>query len=340
MRAWWLWVATRVGAGEWSRVGHFVTPAFHWAQANDHVEVFVKFAHRMDAPGTSVAAEDLAVKLSARSVTIDAARYSLALDLREQIDVDASSWRHKSRGCLVVLKKRESERWDRLLRRKGKAPRWLERQEALDDDDKILARRERSWLRRYPHACEVCSLAFDAALASEGLEGAAVPTSRSFGFGTLCERATARYPTKSSKGLSADASRACRAIAQNRTFRRNVVDVFPDLRQRGGVVAARRLVCHERICPAQPDGELGACRSLVSAAEGALATRAGRSSRAGARRVVASLCSQSMSSVCARLAEGTAGGDRLVNILRKDAARVPPEFCDSLLARAERRDML
>jgi uncharacterized protein YlaI len=191
-----LLLAACAADGEWRRVGNHIAPAFQWAQSDEDVELLFKFAHKIDAPGVSVKAEDLSVRVDRRRLEVDARTaakaFHASLDLRHAVDAGASRWERKARGVFVLLKKEETRRWTRLLRAKAPTHLWFDRQDDLDDRDRRSRKLERRWLRNYPHACEACHLAVDRAVADGP---------RNASYGTLCARAAARFPTKTTRGL-------------------------------------------------------------------------------------------------------------------------------------------
>lgn len=330
-----------VASGEedegWRRVGHYIRPALRWAESDDRVEIFLKFAHKIDAPGVSVDAADVDARFSSRSAEVVARTSQKAfydtLDLKREIASEACTYERKSSGVLLRLEKRTRGRWRTLTRaRRPQTHVWYDRQSALDESDARRRKADRAWSRAYAHRCEACELAFEAALGSSHLRGAGEVSERSFRFDDACDRATARFPTKSDKLLSSDARRACHVIAANATFRANVLAAFQTLRLTAAaprdVYDARSAACPAPTCPHRRRDD---CLAFAAAADDALATRHAKRTRSGATRVVASLCDPESDDLLgpSRLSAICDDQASLVAALRRTSFS-PRDFCTAL----------
>jgi len=304
--------------GAWRRVGRFAVPALAWAESDDTVELYVRWSSRWSAPASRVVAADVDVRCRARGVDVAGrtaeTAYYLEVDLKGAIASEACDEKLKADGVVVTLQKAAPGRWKKGPRG---ARRWYDRQDALDAADAATRREDRAWLGRFAHKCEACDLALDACRAA----GALVP-----------DCVTPRLRTRVADGLEHDARRACRLFLRNETFRANVA-LYLDASLE--TYAARRAVCGPRVCPwRRNNGD--SCVAVVASADGALGTRAGRRSHAGAARALDASCGAAAddrlpaarAKFCGRLAADDTLREPLLRALRKPGA-APRALCEA-----------
>ncbi|KAJ1454864.1 hypothetical protein M885DRAFT_521145 [Pelagophyceae sp. CCMP2097] len=145
-----------------------ITPAFKWAESDETVELWVKFAHKLDAPAvTGILDDRVSVKYpDAKTVVIEASsltkKFSLRIPLLDSIDEHRCTFARKTFGILVVLRKRASSRWKVLAPKKQqkaigiKIQYWHERQLALDTEDEAKRAGATTAWKAFEHKCEVC----------------------------------------------------------------------------------------------------------------------------------------------------------------------------------------
>jgi hypothetical protein len=122
-----------------------LAPSYKWAQTPDEIHVFVKFAHKIDAPAALNVKEE-AFTLTNSSLVFEASnpqkRFTLTLlDLLKEIDSEGSSVTFGSVGtCTIVLaKKQKRRRWARLTKSRivpRNAHIWFEMREKYEEEMK------------------------------------------------------------------------------------------------------------------------------------------------------------------------------------------------------------
>lgn len=121
-----------------------VAPAFQWAQNDTCIFLTIKYTVRWNAPGALEVTEP-SVNLTLSGFNFSGLgkhsnnkyKYSLSLNLFDNIEEDSSSWSAASVGKLsVTLRKRWARKWPRLLANKktkiSNMHVWMEKQEQLD----------------------------------------------------------------------------------------------------------------------------------------------------------------------------------------------------------------
>ena len=137
-----------------------ITCAFKWAQNEEEIFIFVKYAHKLDAPAPNNV-QHPAVQVDASSLSVHATNgakaFSLSLNLYDEVDVDATVHTARTFGVELVLPKARRGHWTRLLRDRSKPRnmhRWFE-MEGRGPTSRA-ADRDRKWWRTYPYKCECC----------------------------------------------------------------------------------------------------------------------------------------------------------------------------------------
>ena len=138
-----LWLArTRADAAD-NDPRPLVTCAFKWEQSASEVHLFVKYAHKLDAPAVNDAGAP-AVTVLPGSLLVEAEskskRLRLELDLARAVDPARSSHERGTFGVTIVLVKASRASWPRLLapppggKKAGRvhAHRWWEMEEKFD----------------------------------------------------------------------------------------------------------------------------------------------------------------------------------------------------------------
>eukprot|EP00471_Norrisiella_sphaerica_P006365 CAMPEP_0184483008 /NCGR_PEP_ID=MMETSP0113_2-20130426/4614_1 /TAXON_ID=91329 /ORGANISM="Norrisiella sphaerica, Strain BC52" /LENGTH=506 /DNA_ID=CAMNT_0026863127 /DNA_START=348 /DNA_END=1868 /DNA_ORIENTATION=- len=165
---------------------HSISPAFKWAQSPDDVHLYIKFAHKIDAPAyNNFAKSNVQVQIEARSVSMKASNteksYLLTLELYGEVDPEASTYSVHTFGVSFVLKKRKKV-WKRLLKNKDLKPRnmhlWWELYDKYQDDMEKLESEEKNskrdgnrWWKKFENKCEACqTFVSEAAFSKLGME--------------------------------------------------------------------------------------------------------------------------------------------------------------------------
>jgi len=161
-----------------------ISPAFKWAQSPEDIHIYVKFAHKIDAPAyNKYSKDDIAVQITPTGVTMDASNsektFSLSLELFKKIDPEKSSYSIHTFGVSMVLRK-EKKVWKRLLRDKNLKPRnmhmWWELYEKYNDDMEKLEeemelstnkKSDKKWWKSFDHKCDSCRFMMQQAVFSD-----------------------------------------------------------------------------------------------------------------------------------------------------------------------------
>lgn len=149
-----------------------LTPAFKWAESDEALELWVKFAHKLDAPSVAFEDEDVSVTYpTARQVTVEAEnaekKFVLDVPLLDEVacfenELADCSWEKQPFGILLKMKKVKEGRWKTLTPKKQaksvgvRVLAWHERQLQLDNEDEVRREEATAWWRSYAHKCEVC----------------------------------------------------------------------------------------------------------------------------------------------------------------------------------------
>ena len=126
-----------------------INPAYQWAQSPDEIFLSVKFAHKLDTPGTlNVIAKNVTITENHLFLFASDGRknFKLSIDFLKDINPDESTWSMASVGRMSfnIKKKSLQSNWARLMKDRKKTPNqhfWLEMHEKyavqlnkLDDD--------------------------------------------------------------------------------------------------------------------------------------------------------------------------------------------------------------
>ena len=126
-----------------------INPAYQWAQSPDEIFLSVKFAHKLDTPGTlNVVAKNVTITDNFLYLFASDGRknFKLSIDFLKDINPDESTWSMASVGRMSfnIKKKTLQSNWARLMKDRKKTPNqhfWIEMHEKyanllskLDDD--------------------------------------------------------------------------------------------------------------------------------------------------------------------------------------------------------------
>jgi len=165
---------------------HSILPAFKWAQSPDDVHLYIKFAHKIDAPAyNNFAKSNVKVEITEKSISMvasnDEKQFELELELFKNIDPEASTYSVHTFGVSFVLRKVDKV-WKRLLKDPTLKPRnmhlWWELYDKYQDEmEKLQAEAEseskdnKKWWKRFDHKCEAChTMVEEAAFSDQAIQ--------------------------------------------------------------------------------------------------------------------------------------------------------------------------